>query len=618
MERHHILRIVLLLLASLFAKTAVTAQSSTLQLLLKSIDADNTPLVNDQEYPELRLELVPLNESGVPLFGLTDANVTLLDGNEPLPDVVVMPFVDVEQAVSVMVVLDMSAPMQPILEEVKTAVYTLYDLLEHTDESAVITFDSQTNGTAIDVNNLEQLDMSRELSFTNDEGALRNLIGPRPIESGAGTPLYDALFKAVRMTATQAANERRAVVVITNGADKVGGEGTTGSLIANDTFTIEEARQFELPIFTIGIGEQTDARFLQQAAILTGGEPIFVERADQVGQALAAIVFQLKQAYRVLATAVTPPDNAVHPLTLSVNASGLGIETISFQAYHPRTPQFTHVNLFLADGNINLAQVSSSGGTLMIVPEIVSRGEITAVNYFLDDQKEALFTATSAPWAFAWDTTTLPPNQAYLLTIEAVDAAQNAGYFAHSLVINACNWFCRLGIPRQMLPILAVVLLGLALLILIVMLIARARQAAPKTAVLPHQVPIQYQHHVYEERPFPIPTAPDAILPEPDTPLLFKTPNLVPRLVDEKTGKAYTLSYDLRIGQDAGTDITLSGADVADHHAIIKRENEQFVLVVNGRHNLPTTLNDTPVTERILLNDGDIIGIGQHHLRFLQ
>ncbi|MCP5099702.1 MAG: FHA domain-containing protein [Chloroflexi bacterium] len=616
MKRTNVVRMTVLVLLTLMLHTAVTAQSSPIQLILKAVDADVTPTVDDQSYPNLRMELVPISAVGVPIVGLTSADVSLFDGDVPLEDVTVSPVVDVDQDISIMVVLDVSGPMQPILDDVKTAVPILYEALEQTDESAIITFDSRMDGTTVNIEALTTLDTARALSFTSDEGALRNLINRRQIEFGSGTPLYDALFKGVRMTATQATNERSAVIVITNGADRAGDEGTTGSLLGDDAFLLEDAREFAIPIFTIGIGNQTDERFLQRAAIVTGGELTILRDADDLGQRLVDIAFQLKQAYRVTATAVTLPDNETHPLTISVNAGGVVQETHAFHAYYPLIPKFDAVHLVTTNEKINLSQVRSSGGILTIEPELMARGEITAVNYYLDDQDEALFTADAPPWTFEWDSTTVPPNQSYRLTIEAIDADQNAGYYETTLKINACNFLCQMGVSQRAVPLMVAILLGLALIVLITILISRMRKRTQPEAAMPtpDNLPFAKAYESFPERP----AEPVYLPPVSDTPIFHNNPTPSARLVDEASNAEYALSYDLRIGRDTGTDITLSGEDVANHHAIVKRENEQFVLVINGRHNQPTSINGTSAeSKRIPLNDGDIIHIGEHRLRFV-
>jgi len=619
MKKHVILLTLALLLVWV---SLANAQQEPVRLNLKQLDSDSTPFVNEQAYPQLLLELAPLNEAGAPLTGLSRANFTLVDGVTPLDEVMVAPFVDVDQRVSLLLVLDVSGPMQGMMPQVKTAVSHLYLALDQTDESAVITFASYADGTTVDVNNLQDLNPLREWGFTSDEGALQNLINAQRIDPNAGTPLYDAVYKGVRLTASQAANSRRAVIVLTNGADKSGGEGAGGSLIANENIVIEEARDFDVPIFTIGIGENIDTAFLQRAAILTGGRFNQVPGQTVPDDALAAVVYQLKQAYRVTATAVTPADNVLHPLTVTVSSSaGTGAETVSFQALYPAIPQIVDVQLQLSNGDLlSLENVRGVNGVLPIVPQIVSRYPLTEVNYYVDDAK--IYTATSAPWTFTWDTTSLAANRPYNLVVEAVDnaAAPQTIRYQKQIIITPCNLLCRVGLSPQITPVLLVVILVLVLIILVVMLAARARRETavpiPTFKSMPQPAPLQQLELpsspvLRHEGPI-LQTIPQA---QPDLPVADAPPT--PILVNEETNETFSLHYDLRIGRDPGTNIRLAGDTVADHHAIIKRENSHYVLVVNTYHHMRTSINRQPVANRQILKDGDIIHIGDHRLQFV-
>ncbi|MCA9923355.1 MAG: VWA domain-containing protein, partial [Anaerolineales bacterium] len=458
--------------------TLVQAQGDD-RLLVRTVDDDETPQVDDQNYPELLLELSPLNEVGIPIASLSDINFTLVDDGTVLEDVTAVPFIDIEQQVSVLVVLDVSGSMQPWLPDVKTAVEPFYLALEQWDESAVIAFTSLPDGTSVDVNALQPLDPTREWGFTNDEGALRNLINAQRAVPNAGTPLYDGVYKGIRVAATQSAHPRRAVLLVTNGADQSGGEGTTGSRIAGADIVIEESRKTGVPIFTIGLGDDVDAAFLQRAAILTGGTFMQAATSSELADAMAGVVHQLKQAYRLTATAVTPADNQLHTLSLTVSSSaGIAMETVSFNAWYPEMPQVEDVQLRLANGKqFSLETVRNAGGTLTIVPQIMSRHDIAAVNYYLNGDETAVFQATTPPWTFTWDTTTLPNSGPVTLTVEAVDSAEppHISRYETDVTISACNMLCKLGISSQLSGILLLAMLALVLLVLVLMLVRRMR-----------------------------------------------------------------------------------------------------------------------------------------------
>ena len=591
------------------------AQEETASLNLTRLESDSSPFVVEQNYPQLEFELSPMNEAGVPLVGLTSENIALIDDDTQLEDVTVVPIVDVDQRISLVLVLDVSGSMQEAMPQVNTAVSTLYQTLDQIDESAIITFASYPDGTTIDVNELENLDLRREWGFTNDEGALKNLVNAQRIDPNAGTPLYDALFKGVRLAATQAANDRRAVILLTNGADAPGGAGTTGSLIANENIVIEEARNRNIPIFSIGFGNQIDAAFLQRAAILTGGSFNQISSQTLPSNVLAEVIFQMKRAYRVTATAVTPPDNAIHPLSITISSNaGITTETVEFQALFPPLPQFSDVQLQFSDGEtFNLEQVQKLNGTITIKPEISSRFPLAEVTYYFGETK--LYTATSPPWTFTLNTAEITSNEPAVFKIEAIDReGQQSIPFQKRLTILPCNMWCQLGFSSTLSPAFAVIVLLLILVILVVLLVSRTRA---ETAV---SAPIS-QSDLSQQNPLPVPqrhegpifhSIPPAV---PDYPI-GDAPR-TPILRNEETNETFTLDFDLRIGRDPGTNIQLKSDTVADHHAIIKREKSDFVLVVNAKHNMHTSINQEPIENRKILKDGDIIQIGNHRLQFI-
>ena len=597
------------------------AQQDSTNLNLKWLESDQSPFVREQNYPQIEIELSPTNQAGVPVSGLLDANIALVDGSTQLEDVKIAPIVDVDQPLSLLLVLDVSGPMQGVLPEVNTAVSTLYQTLDQQDESAIITFASYADGTTVDVNNLENLDLRREWGFTNDEGALKNLVNAQRIDPSSGTPLYDALYKGIRLAASQSTKDRRAVILLTNGGDTPGSSGANGSLIANEAIVIDEARNLNIPVFTIGIGNQIDAAFLQRVAILTGGTFNPIPNPSLPKDALADVVFQMKQAYRVTATAVTPPDNDLHPLSITVSSNaGITTETIEFQALYPPIPQFTDVQLRLTNSEwFPMDSVRAVNGIVTIEPEIVSRFPLAEVNYFVGNNK--LYTATNPPWSFEWETENLSSDQPYLIRIEAIDEnAQPSIPYQKQLTIIPCNLFCQLGFSSTISPALLIVVLLLVLVILVVLLVARSRGEAP--ALSADEAAVSPSQPTFSEQQIPAPqqrlegplfhSIPPAVsdLPMGDAPP-------TPVLRNDETNETFTLDFDLRIGRDPGTNIQLKSDTVADHHAIIKREKGVFVLVVNAKHNMHTSINEEQIDDRKVLKDGDIIQIGNHRLQFI-
>jgi hypothetical protein len=91
-----------------------------------------------------------------------------------------------------------------------------------------------------------------------------------------------------------------------------------GSAVASAETPIEEATRANVPVFTIGLGGEIDAGYLERVARTTGGT--FQEAPDS-GQLTALFLNvpdQLKQQYVVTYQSGLPPDGDTHRVGVSV------------------------------------------------------------------------------------------------------------------------------------------------------------------------------------------------------------------------------------------------------------------------------------------------------------
>ncbi len=621
------LRFIFSLFILFLGVTAVTAQGDQIRITLAQVDNDDTPLVHDDAFPTVAVEAVPVNEFGVPVMGLAAADFTLTEGSSPV-SFTFEPRNSSEIPMSIMVVLDVSGPMQPELADIRTAVNTLYPVLEQTDESGILAFSTLSDGTTVDLSEpFPQLLPGRELNFTSDEGALINLVNALQVEENAGTPLYDALFKGIRMAATQAFHERRAVVLITNGRD-VAGDGTVpGSRAINGDTAIEEARRSRIPIFTVAWRGGADSAFLERAAIFTGGAFRQVNTAEQMGLFFVDMANQLRQTYRLTYQSEIPADNAAHRLVIgmprSIDPAGLPVE---FVARTSRTPQITQVLGTPFRGNAAPLETQTAvQGRIRVEPVVQARFPVAAVNYYLDGGQTAVFSATSPPYSYDWDTSELAPG-AHTLQIEIIDTADppNVGFLDVTVRVDDCNLLCR---GEQMLGFNPLWALG-GILLLFALAFgytfflrsndARTAQPAYQPPSAVNMQPQDFTPAAYEppaSRPH-TPAAPPGshtIVDEPETPpgvptllaedmdskrpatmdkteVLYQptvAPDKLAYLIDVENGQSYRLGAQATLGSAPGSDIVVATA--VAHHALIILQQQNFVLQamadvqVNGR-----------------------------------
>ncbi|MCA9936189.1 MAG: VWA domain-containing protein [Ardenticatenaceae bacterium] len=646
--------IIILLLLSLLAGTAV-AQSSQIRITLAQVDEDDTPLVNDEAFPAVSVDVVPVNEFGVPVTGLVAGDFTLTEEGAPVA-FEFAPLSSPDTPISLMVLLDISGPMRNELADVRTAVNTLYPILEQGDESGLLAFSVLSDGTTVNLGEpFPQLLPSRELNFTNDEGALINMVNSLQVEENAGTPLYDALFKGIRMTATQAFYERRAVILITNGRDVSGDGSTIGSRAINADTAIEEARRSRVPVYTIAWRDGADTNFLERTALFTGGTFRQVDTAEQMGIFFNDIVTQLRQTYRLSYQSSISADNGLHRLIVgmpaSVDSAGIPVE---FVARFTVMPQITQVLAASPRADaVALESLAQVQGKVSLETAVQSRNPVAAVNYYIDGGQTAVFASQTAPYTFEWNTGDLTPGS-HTLQIEVIDTADppNVGLHEVTVTVAACNFICN---GEQIIGFNPVLALGGALLLFVLVFgltfVMRRNSVASAPAYQQPRPNMQPQSFApVQSRPVSPHASSETIVDETATPPGVATilpedmeptprpishmqpprqapppqvqsppplradktevlhqpsvaPNRLAFLIDANSGQNHRLGGETTMGRSPSNTIVVSGA--AERHALISLVQGQFVLQSLAE----AKVNGRLVTQQALAN-GDEITIG--------
>jgi len=200
--------------------------------------------------PAIRLFITVTDRSDAPVTTLTQTDFSVFENN----DLQVIDNITnkVTTPISVALALDYSGSIQQFIADVEAAAKSFIDQLDlnnNTDEAAVIKFAANIE--------LKQ-------AFTDDKNSLQLAIGDTFTGGTGQTLLYDAIWQAVDITADPARNDRRAVVVLTDGIDE-------GSVAHNLTEVIDSAHQKGVPVFTIGLGN-VFFPVLQFIADETGGQ----------------------------------------------------------------------------------------------------------------------------------------------------------------------------------------------------------------------------------------------------------------------------------------------------------------------------------------------------------
>ncbi|MCA9896167.1 MAG: VWA domain-containing protein, partial [Anaerolineae bacterium] len=283
----------LLLSVMLFALTAIVAAQADYTVTINTID--------DIDYPNLRLLVTVENALGQPVNGLTIDDFSALADGRDAQVIEVEELVNNDLAVSVVMVLDSSQSMYetPLLDT-KAAASILLDNLRPQDEVAIVDFDDTVRVVQ---------------PFTTDIEAARAAING--LIPGGRTRLYDAATGGVE-TALTAMNPRRFVILLTDGNEY--GELSENPAEAAPVMALENG----IPFFTIGIGFDVNARYLESLASVSNGEAFITPDSDNLEDIFSFISGYLRSQYIVTIAPDLEPDGSTYDITLN---SGSGTAT---------------------------------------------------------------------------------------------------------------------------------------------------------------------------------------------------------------------------------------------------------------------------------------------------
>ncbi|MDH7516321.1 MAG: VWA domain-containing protein [Bacteroidota bacterium] len=234
------------LMALLFALAALTTAWAQKPLVTIS-DIDVLDL------PRIRLRVCADGNASI-VKGLDASSFLVRENGSPRPVSVLCP--DPLSFNSVVLVLDNSGSMSPVMAKLIEAAGRLVDSLGEGDECAIVSF-----GRTIQLRQ----------DFTTDRVLLKNVLAGMTAEGG--TPLFDASCFAVDLLGARAGN--RSAVIITDGEDNLSGS------TAEDV--VERALHFDARLYTIAFNISPESRRLMESmALATGGRFFTVVRPSDL------------------------------------------------------------------------------------------------------------------------------------------------------------------------------------------------------------------------------------------------------------------------------------------------------------------------------------------------
>jgi Ca-activated chloride channel family protein len=183
-------------------------------------------------------------------------------------------FSNVDQPLSVVLLMDTSGSTAAFLDEIKGAAKSFVEQLRPSDLVQPVYFHGEIK--------------SLTAKATNNGNALSTAIDQMtsgPINMG--TRLYDAVDFA--LNALRPAISRKAVIVFTDG------ENTWGK--ATMKSTLKEAEESDVIIYTLQYRETTPVKYLQQLAERTGGRYFKATDTNSIKKSFAEVAEELRRQY---------------------------------------------------------------------------------------------------------------------------------------------------------------------------------------------------------------------------------------------------------------------------------------------------------------------------------
>jgi len=291
---------VLLVCVLLLTAAPGALAGSPAALSLRVVDVDLSA------FPQVAVTVTVRDANGVPVPNLGAAAFEINEDRAPeaRPIVAVETVVNRDIPTNLVLVLDISGSMagRP-LADAKAAAQALIAQLGPEDTLAFIAF--------ADVVDLDGLDPSREHPATTERRVITALV--EGLEARGGTPLYDALYKGVRW-AEEAELGHRAVILFTDGVD----EGP-GSFVASAETPIQQATRANIPIFTIGLGNEIDSGYLERVARTTGGFYQETPNSGELPDMFLNVLDYLQQQYVITYESGLPGDGGMHRVQVTAS-----------------------------------------------------------------------------------------------------------------------------------------------------------------------------------------------------------------------------------------------------------------------------------------------------------
>jgi tight adherence protein C len=297
-------RTALVLLSILALATTMTmpaAADDPVKLVVTQLDTSG--------FPDIRVSVRVTDAQGKAVTGLGPTDIEVSERG--IRQLAQLELTTESAPVNLVLALDVSGSMtgQP-LADAKAAIIAMIDAIGPNDRAAVVTF-----------NQVARVDQG----LTGDKAALTQ--ATQRAAAGGNTAIYDAAAIGLDLLSPLAPSDRRAIVILTDGAD-------TASSANRDEVAADAARA-GIPIFAVGFGGAIDRPALQALADKSAsGRAYVAPNAAELRAIYLGLVELVRTEYRIAyrSNATQIPEGASFDLALRLRRGGVivGETTVAF------------------------------------------------------------------------------------------------------------------------------------------------------------------------------------------------------------------------------------------------------------------------------------------------
>ena len=299
--RHHrfaiIFKIILVLVLLSFSSSRGFAQS-VVQLIMHYTEVAPT---GDGASYKVNVYLSVLDELGNPIRDLNSESFTLLEDSQKVEIQSVERTAEI--VTNIVLVIDTSDSMfgANITDTKTAAINFVSGLMKPSDQAAILTFD----------NNIKT-----QISFTSDQKTITDGIDRITSTHDAGSCLYDAAYTAVQ-TISLLPTGNRAVVLLTDGRDETTSHAICSAHTAEQVIQLALEEATHTPIYTLGLGIDSDIGALQNISEQTGGLYLDSPSSSELANVFQALSDMMRSQYLITYQSVSMP--GPHTLSVSVD-----------------------------------------------------------------------------------------------------------------------------------------------------------------------------------------------------------------------------------------------------------------------------------------------------------